>query len=586
MSREHLILCGPPGSRRAPPKSRGGGKTVLLDVTPDSGNLHLRVHDITRRMAADLPPVVHDLVEISSYVFGGDQALYRGDEDGLDYGRRWRRRLRFDVPVRCPDVWRRDAVTGELVRTLSFLSDDDYEFTFRPVRKATPFPSYLEFGDEAAAADVEEVMLFSGGLDSLAGACEEVLDNARKVALVSHRPVTKLDSRQWRLVSDLRDRAGPTVPAPFHVPVLVSQRGTAAREYTQRTRSFLFASFAAAVATMLDRRRIRFYENGVVSCNLPICAQVLGGRASRTTHPRVLAGFERLFRLILDPSFVIENPFLWRTRTDIINGVRAAGHARLIAGSVSCAHTIAAETDRPHCGICSQCVDRRLAAMAAGLTDLEDPPERYRVKLFTDRLDRVKEQTMVERIIGTAREVLAIPGPAEFLRRFGEASRLLGQLPGPPDQNARKLLKLHRDHADEITGVVERELNARFRVGRWHDLPPTCLLRMLAGRAAEAAAPPADGLLAAAYPFPEFTPDAIDWAIIQALLASPTTMDQSEIEAETGVRGNRVSRRTIGTRLRELRRLKIVDRPKGDRGGEHLTPMGRAFAMSKLPKAG
>ena len=41
---------------------------------------------------------------------------------------------------------------------------------------------------------------------------------------------------------------------------------------------------------------LRFYENGVVSMNLPMSAQVVGTRATRTTHPRVLAGFEQLFR--------------------------------------------------------------------------------------------------------------------------------------------------------------------------------------------------------------------------------------------------------------------------------------------------
>ena len=36
----------------------------------------------------------------------------------------------------------------------------------------------------------------------------------------------------------------------------------------------------------------------------------------------------------------------------------------------------------PHCGQCSQCVDRRFAILAAGL-EQEDPAEAYKVDLFT-----------------------------------------------------------------------------------------------------------------------------------------------------------------------------------------------------------
>ena len=65
------------------------------------------------------------------------------------------------------------------------------------------------------------------------------------------------------------------------------------REYTQRTRSFLFAALGVTFARMSGLDRLRFYENGVVSLNLPPSPQVVGARASRTTHPRVLGGFTR-----------------------------------------------------------------------------------------------------------------------------------------------------------------------------------------------------------------------------------------------------------------------------------------------------
>ena len=62
-------------------------------------------------------------------------------------------------------------------------------------------------------------------------------------------------------------------------------------EKTQRTRSFLFASLAFVLARMFGKERFTFFENGVISFNLPIAGDVLGARATRTTHPRVIRGF-------------------------------------------------------------------------------------------------------------------------------------------------------------------------------------------------------------------------------------------------------------------------------------------------------
>jgi hypothetical protein len=61
----------------------------------------------------------------------------------------------------------------------------------------------------------------------------------------------------------------------LHVPVLVTrQDALRVQEYTQRSRSFLYAALACVVARLFGRNRFRFFENGVVSINLPISEQV------------------------------------------------------------------------------------------------------------------------------------------------------------------------------------------------------------------------------------------------------------------------------------------------------------------------
>ncbi len=238
--------------------------------------------------------------------------------------------------------------------------------------------SYLKFGEgEPVNSGIDEVLLFSGGVDSLGGAVQAAILQNRHVALVSHRSNSKIFSRQEKLVRELRARCRGN--PPIHVPVWVHQRGSSGREHTQRSRTFLYAALAATVARVFGLSRIRFYENGVVGLNLPISEQAVGARATRTTHPQVLQGFSGLFSLLADTRFEVENPFLWMTKTEVIDLTGDAGFADLIQHSVSCMHTREQTHDQPHCGCCSQCVSRRFAALASRYAS-SDPEQLYRVR--------------------------------------------------------------------------------------------------------------------------------------------------------------------------------------------------------------
>ena len=150
---------------------------------------------------------------------------------------------------------------------------------------------------------------------------------------------------------------------------------------TQRTRSFLFATLAFVLARMFGRDSFTFFENGVVSLNLPISADVLGARATRTTHP-VIRGFEQFFSQLVDLQISIETPFLWLTRKEVVERLEMTGHGSLLTKSVSCVHPILWTTEVRHCGTCSQCIDRRFAVLAAGVED-HDVQDGYRVELLT-----------------------------------------------------------------------------------------------------------------------------------------------------------------------------------------------------------
>jgi hypothetical protein len=162
-----------------------------------------------------------------------------------------------------PDHWSSSGVADALTDVLTFLSDDEFSFEFTKQAKPPSFQTYLDLAHEGPAAfEADEIVLFSGGMDSLGGAIEELGSHRHRVALVSHQSSPKIYDRQSYLAGELAKRFPGKV---LHIPVRVTKQSSLqTAEYTQRTRAFLFAALAAAVASIMGRQRIRFYENGIV----------------------------------------------------------------------------------------------------------------------------------------------------------------------------------------------------------------------------------------------------------------------------------------------------------------------------------
>lgn len=473
MAHEHLILCG---SARLSSRKKvwREAKTVCLEVDRrrSTCNVNLRVSDITQRLAANLTDLELDLLDIAAYVYCADQAVTRGGLKNIDYGRSWYRTFRFELPVRQPDFWSSADVLQDLCRTLNDASADNVEFAFRRLTDPPPLETYFEWGSDSIS-DVDEVVLFSGGLDSFGGAVREALCLDRKVALVSHRPVSKIHSRQRQLVEDIAQRVSERKKVPVYVSVLVNKGKELGKEYTQRTRSFLYASLAAIVARLFGLNRIRFYENGVTSLNLPISPQVVSTRATRTTHPMVLAGYCRLFRRIFPDGFGIENPFLWKTKADILGEIKSAGHSRLCAYTSSCAHTWQQTKMHPHCGKCSQCVERRLVALAAGYGDDEDPPEMYALKFLTEGLDGA-DRVLVESYFETINKIQRIGEPTQFCVSYPELARVINHIDGSADQVAQAVFDLYRRHAKQVGDALDAQGRGAITQLRLKEVPPNC----------------------------------------------------------------------------------------------------------------
>ncbi len=468
MTQTRLVLCGEAGPRG----SKALGHAVNLDLHSHHANINLKVTDISERMSATLPDVLLDLIEVATYVFCADQAIGRGTE--YDTGEKWRRSFDFFIPVRLPDLWSSDAVRTALIDVLSFLSDDEYDFSFSELKNRPSAQLYFE--NFVADFEADAVALFSGGLDSFAGAVQTTLGEKRRLAVVSHRSATKKEPVVEQLVADLRARCG--ADRLFHVPVWITKDEHLGCEHTQRSRSFLYAALGATVSSMLGRDQLYFFENGVTSLNLPVSAQLVGSRATRTTHPRAIEGFTTFLTALLRKPFAVESPFLWRTKTDIVRLISDLGCRDLIRHTRSCTRTFEATKLWPHCGTCSQCVDRRFAILAAGLAD-DDPAEAYKVDLLTGKRAVGEQRTAVEQYVQRATKMHGA-GEERFFTDFPEASRVLRHVGLPVATAAVGVRELHARHAKDVLQVLDQGIAANASELRNGKLANSCLIVLAA----------------------------------------------------------------------------------------------------------
>lgn len=490
MSSRHVILCG--GTKLS---ARGcawkGLAPVTLAIGRKTRDVHLRIHDLTRTMVESPSDVATDLLEIAAFVYAADQAVRRGGKSEFEYGAKWRRHFWFEIPVRQPDFWAESKILQPLKEVLTFLSDDDFEFHFTKLGNPSKIDSYLDFrAGGVDSSGIEEVMLFSGGLDSFGGAVKEIAEGKRKIALVSHQSTSKVGAPQRKLVAALNKHLNGTAPAPFHIQIELNKGKSLGRDYTQRTRSFVYASLASIIARMLGRERIRFYENGIVSFNLALSMQSVGARASRTTHPQTLAGFGKLFSAVFGQPFVVENPFLWKTKTEVVRELKAAGFGKLCAYTISCAHTWERTTQHSHCGVCSQCVDRQMVALAAEMGPDEDPPEKYASRLLEHRWTVPEERTLVERYVGMNRDIAKLSTPTEFLSKWGDLAKALRHAGGDPKTVAQNAFELHRRHAEQINHALVRAIQARASGLLNQDVPSDTLVGIAIGSGGKTTAAP------------------------------------------------------------------------------------------------
>jgi 7-cyano-7-deazaguanine synthase in queuosine biosynthesis len=438
------IICDHGDAVARTPPAGGRGRVLRLSTDPRYGNVYFAPEAVSSGLGHELDPVSQDLCEIAAYVFMADKSLPRG------YDGAWTRDMSFLVPVRDPDLW--ESVKKPLVNAVSYLSGDNVQFNF--IRKpADQRPAHPE---RPAPGASDCVCLFSGGLDSLAGAVH-LIGQGRTPLFASHY-ISVLKSLQSDLLTSLREEFGRDFE---HFQYRVTSRKTKdtkfpikAVESSHRARSFMFLSFAAAAAAVRGLQEIYICENGVMSLNVPISDARKGSRSTRHAHPLFLHYFNQLIDSLYERPFNVRNPFQFWTKGEEARLLRDTNLCGVIKDTVTCwgyPNQTLRYKHSNHCGYCLPCIVRRVSLISAGLSQYDD---HYAFDVFNmNGSSKEKHVRNIDDLIYFCRTFTNLSN-TELLYRYPELMLVGSGTNGAGDDKVGDIISVYKKFSHEVLTVV------------------------------------------------------------------------------------------------------------------------------------
>lgn len=287
---------------------------------------------------------------------------------GMNGPAHWRRRIHLEIPFSDAVAW--SGVEAAVVHALEFLTEDDWTFEFRPGRAELAAERQRHF-PKMRGPDIAWTSLFSGGLDSIAGALQWLAGTAGVGLLVSGQTHIRITTGQESQVAELREQFPGRIE---HVGIGYGfpdkhRHELEGYESTQRTRAFMHTALGSVVAHMAGNSQLFLFENGFGALNLPCDSAQFGSQNSRGTHPVFLRRMAELAAGIFSKPFVIANPFTLSTKAQMLAATSVRNLGPLLQKSFSCDRFPNYKHAQSQCGCCPSCLIRRLSFHAAGLTD-------------------------------------------------------------------------------------------------------------------------------------------------------------------------------------------------------------------------
>ncbi len=344
--------------------SKSDRKVVLFDNVDNANSIACignHVRDALKRVNLPIPIHAFDFLTIALSVTATDEFVSR---DGGAYG--FTRDISLSVSLAKPAIW--NSKKQALESILRFLTGDDWSLSFFGNGLTPPATSEKKrLRKIFDLSNIEQVCLFSGGLDSLIGTMNELQTNHDDTLLVS-RASTGDQMFQKYLLSRLGN------PRQFGVNDRPSRPNTVSwrKENSTRSRSILFLALAACCASAISQYRsvastpLFIPENGFIALNPPMTPRRRGSLSTRTAHPHYLGSLQRLFDDV-GLGVAVHNPFKFMTKGEMIQNCHDQKLIHTLApDTISCGKW---KRRNQQCGKCVPCLIRRSSMYAAGVIE-------------------------------------------------------------------------------------------------------------------------------------------------------------------------------------------------------------------------
>jgi Queuosine biosynthesis protein QueC len=423
---------------------------IAIGVAIDDSEFRYRVQQ-------DFPSIIADLIDLAVAIHASDRLAFQDS-------RQEQTCIHVVLPVRHPELLCTTSFHERLSSLLEWVTGSKWLFDFhkrldsgRSIEQQPLISSDIPH--------VDEVTLWSGGLDALAGLYTRLQANrSRSFMLFGTGSNDNVYARQEQVFQGLLPSFSNRLNL-CRVPIRLSASKSHRKNNIPRARGVVFMLLGSACAYLMGRKSLHLYENGIGAINLPYRKSSVGLDHSRSVHPLTLLQTSGIISEILGEEFQIKNPFLFWTKAEMCQSLTENRRINLIPLTKSC--------DRPHrrkpiqCGYCSSCILRRQALMAVPIED----ETRYivpHVKRPTAD-NRLYLQHMITQI-STLRELLDNTQPSNIqweslIRRFPELEDIVDRTAGIENQSLtsmqKNLILLYQTYVSEwdfVTSSISGDL--------------------------------------------------------------------------------------------------------------------------------
>ncbi|EGO7694538.1 hypothetical protein LT234_002406 [Enterococcus faecalis] len=279
-----------------------------------------------------------DIVNVMLAAFDGDIST---DGDSKNKNPR-----KISISVKVYDVERWEGSKGDLIELLNWASGDLFSVSFEKNKQV-----FNILPLEIPSSQKKCITLFSGGLDSLAGAYHN-FSNDISSDYVGY--VNKLEEQTHQvLLQSFYNKIFSTHGSEIDIRNKYQKSKVF---HFQSTRSLLYLSLAISRAISNSTREIRMYENGILSLN-----PEFGRYTTKTTHPKTIFLYNELLSA-LGYDIRILNKFEYRTKGEVIESMNFEFKSQ-IKNTFTCGKSRAGRhyNHKGQCGTCIPCILRKIS---------------------------------------------------------------------------------------------------------------------------------------------------------------------------------------------------------------------------------